>query len=78
MLETLRLSDESSCSNDSELTDGLQAYSEPVQCLLCCESYHVEDDRDAFLKHLVVEHNLVIADVKLIADFKRSVQCAFF
>ncbi|XP_066284421.1 zinc finger protein 277-like [Branchiostoma lanceolatum] len=49
--------------------------SDRLGCLLCNQTF--EDsatDRDMFLAHLLVEHKLVIADVKLIADLKRYAQ----
>uniref|UniRef100_A0A8C5MAY6 Zinc finger protein 277 n=1 Tax=Leptobrachium leishanense TaxID=445787 RepID=A0A8C5MAY6_9ANUR len=39
-------------------------------CLFCELVYHEEQKND-LLKHMVLQHKLVIADVKLIADFKR-------
>ncbi|KAI4790589.1 hypothetical protein KUCAC02_034535, partial [Chaenocephalus aceratus] len=38
---------------------------EPLVCLFCPSS---ERQKDVLLKHLLLEHKLVIADVKLIAD----------
>ncbi|XP_033880952.1 zinc finger protein 277 [Acipenser ruthenus] len=43
-----------------------------VPCILCEESYSLTE-KDALLKHLILEHKLVIADVKLIADFRRYI-----
>ncbi|XP_026880357.2 zinc finger protein 277 isoform X2 [Electrophorus electricus] len=41
-----------------------------VFCVLCSHSLPLSD-KDLLLKHLVLEHKLVIADVKLIADFSK-------
>ncbi|KAM4619198.1 zinc finger protein 277 [Polymixia lowei] len=43
---------------------------EVVVCVLCSESVPLSD-QDRLLKHLLLEHKLVIADVKLIADFPK-------
>ncbi|KAL2093275.1 hypothetical protein ACEWY4_010587 [Coilia grayii] len=42
--------------------------SKKVTCLLCSESAPLSE-KNALLKHLVLEHKVVIADVRLIADF---------
>ena len=47
---------------------------EVVTCVLCADSCTLSE-KDRLLKHLVVEHKLVIADVKLIADFPKYVSC---
>nr|XP_015208035.1 PREDICTED: zinc finger protein 277 [Lepisosteus oculatus] len=44
----------------------------PVPCLLCTESCSPAE-KEALLKHMVLEHKLVISDVKLIADFQRYI-----
>ncbi|KAG5273391.1 hypothetical protein AALO_G00150840 [Alosa alosa] len=41
-----------------------------VTCLICSESSPLSE-KNALLKHLVLEHKVVIADVRLIADFSR-------
>ncbi|XP_078139293.1 zinc finger protein 277 [Centroberyx gerrardi] len=43
---------------------------EPAVCVFCSESVPPQD-RDLLLKHLLLQHKLVIADVKLIADFPK-------
>ena len=42
-------------------------------CLLCDKIYKLQeqDSFDEFLKHLLVTHKLVVADIKLIADIRR-------
>ncbi|KAG5830747.1 hypothetical protein ANANG_G00313880 [Anguilla anguilla] len=45
---------------------------EAVPCVLCSESSPLSE-KESFLRHLVQQHKLVIADVKLIADFTRYV-----
>ncbi|XP_056138322.1 zinc finger protein 277 [Lampris incognitus] len=46
---------------------------EVVVCVLCSDSAPLSD-KDRLLKHLLLEHKLVISDVKLIADFRRYMQ----
>ncbi|XP_030622368.1 zinc finger protein 277 [Chanos chanos] len=41
-----------------------------VPCLLCPDTTSLTD-RDQLLRHLLLQHKLVIADVKLVADFPR-------
>nr|XP_020666116.1 zinc finger protein 277 [Pogona vitticeps] len=41
-----------------------------VPCLLC-EEYSPALEQKQLLKHMIIEHKLVIADVKLVADFRR-------
>lgn len=43
-----------------------------VPCMFC-EEYSPESDQNQLLKHMIIEHKLVIADVKLVADFRRYV-----
>ena len=45
---------------------------EVVTCVLCSHSAPLSE-KDRLLKHLVLVHKLVIADVKLIADFPKYV-----
>ncbi len=42
----------------------------PVTCALCSDSFPASE-KEQLLKHMVLDHKLVIADVKLIADFPR-------
>lgn len=42
----------------------------PVTCALCLDSFPASE-KEQLLKHMVLDHKLVIADVKLIADFPR-------
>nr|XP_033814251.1 zinc finger protein 277 isoform X2 [Geotrypetes seraphini] len=42
-----------------------------VPCLFCDECFLEEQDK--LLKHMIIEHKLVIADVKLIVDFRRYI-----
>ncbi|KAI2648328.1 Zinc finger protein 277 [Labeo rohita] len=44
----------------------------PVTCALCSDSFPASE-KDQLLKHMVLDHKLVIADVKLIADFPRYI-----
>lgn len=52
--------------------DGVAAVesSPSVPCIFCEECY-VLAEQNQLLKHMIIEHKLVIADVKLVADFKR-------
>ncbi|KAM4676772.1 zinc finger protein 277 [Discoglossus pictus] len=43
-----------------------------MPCIFCEQSY-LEQLKDELLKHMIIEHKLVIADVKLIASFRRYV-----
>ncbi|XP_048356836.1 zinc finger protein 277 [Sphaerodactylus townsendi] len=43
-----------------------------VPCIFC-EEYSPPSEQNHLLKHMIIEHKLVIADVKLVADFKRYV-----
>uniref|UniRef100_A0A8C9G6M1 C2H2-type domain-containing protein n=1 Tax=Pavo cristatus TaxID=9049 RepID=A0A8C9G6M1_PAVCR len=52
--------------------DGVAAVesSPSVPCIFCEECY-VLAEQNQLLKHMIIEHKLVVADVKLVADFKR-------
>lgn len=39
-------------------------------CIFCEEHFPVAE-QDKLLKHMIIEHKIVIADVKLVADFRR-------
>ncbi|KAM5172282.1 LOW QUALITY PROTEIN: zinc finger protein 277 [Mantella aurantiaca] len=41
-----------------------------LPCMFC-EQLYKEAEKDGLLKHMIIEHRLVIADVKLVANFKR-------
>lgn len=43
---------------------------ELLVCIFCPESVPAQQ-KDVFLKHLLLEHKLVIADVKLVADLPK-------
>ncbi|XP_047416780.1 zinc finger protein 277 isoform X1 [Sciurus carolinensis] len=43
-----------------------------VPCIFCEEHFPVAE-QDKLLKHMIIEHKLVIADVKLVADFQRYI-----
>lgn len=43
-----------------------------VPCLFC-EEYYPISEQNQILKHMIIKHKLIIADVKLIADFRRYV-----
>jgi hypothetical protein len=42
-----------------------------VECLLCAVSHDVAGDLNEYLKHLLLEHQLVIADVNLVSDLPK-------
>ncbi|KAM3832352.1 zinc finger protein 277 isoform 1-T1 [Vipera latastei] len=44
--------------------------SQSVPCLFC-EEYYPISEQNQILKHMIIKHKLIIADVKLIADFRR-------
>nr|XP_034983911.1 zinc finger protein 277 [Zootoca vivipara] len=41
-----------------------------VPCIFC-EEYSPVSEQNQLLKHMIIEHKLVIADVRLVADFRR-------
>ncbi|XP_017390513.1 zinc finger protein 277 isoform X3 [Cebus imitator] len=43
-----------------------------VTCIFCEEHFPVAE-QDKLLKHMIIEHKIVIADVKLVADFQRYI-----
>lgn len=49
---------------------------ELLVCLFCPESVPLQQ-KDILLKHLLLEHKLVIADVRLIADLRKYEACVF-
>ncbi|XP_075713202.1 zinc finger protein 277 [Rhinoderma darwinii] len=52
--------------------DSPQEENVPLPCMFCEESYK-EEEKDGLLKHMIIDHKLVIADVKLIANFRRYI-----
>ncbi|ELW65404.1 Zinc finger protein 277 [Tupaia chinensis] len=48
-----------------------------VPCIFCEEHFPVTE-RDKLLKHMIIEHKIVIADVKLVADFQRRDKSTFY
>ena len=44
-----------------------------IPCMMCAETFEITTKKEDFLRHLLTAHRLVIADVNLIANFKRSV-----
>nr|XP_007980812.2 zinc finger protein 277 isoform X1 [Chlorocebus sabaeus] len=43
-----------------------------VPCIFCEEHFPVAE-QDKLLKHMIIEHKIVIADIKLVADFQRYI-----
>ncbi|KAI0221927.1 hypothetical protein LSAT2_026809 [Lamellibrachia satsuma] len=44
-----------------------------VGCLMCQQQFDVTETQDVLLRHLLQQHKLVIADVKLVANFKKYI-----
>lgn len=42
-----------------------------MPCIFCEEHFPVAE-QDRLLKHMVIEHQIVIVDVKLVTDFQRK------
>ena len=68
MLESLSFT----AGGHSEVTSG-EVTKEMVGCLLCVQQFDVAETQDELLRHLLLQHKLVIADVKLVAHFKKYV-----
>uniref|UniRef100_A0A8C5EIF8 C2H2-type domain-containing protein n=1 Tax=Gouania willdenowi TaxID=441366 RepID=A0A8C5EIF8_GOUWI len=66
ILEPLCFPDDSAPSAPSHSSAG----SEPLPCVFCPESVP-SLDKDVLLKHMLMQHKLVIADVRLIADLPK-------
>ncbi|XP_034443398.1 zinc finger protein 277 isoform X2 [Hippoglossus hippoglossus] len=59
------------CFPEQQAVDALQRlHPEPLLCLSCSESTPLLH-KDLLLKHLLLQHKVVIADVKLIADLSK-------
>ena len=73
MLEPLSLSKSPvrTAGVQSEKTEDTSGSAITVKCLFCENCYNESSEKDQLLRHLLLSHKLVIADVKLIADFKR-------
>jgi hypothetical protein len=58
--------------NESSKKAAVAEDPEHLLCLLCDDKFETDgvDNKD-YLAHLLIMHKLVIADVKLIGDFKR-------
>ncbi|XP_054427345.1 zinc finger protein 277 [Pteronotus mesoamericanus] len=48
------------------------AGSPSVPCIFC-EEHFPAAEQDQLLKHMIIEHKMVIADIKLVADFQRYI-----
>lgn len=57
---------------ESLSADTNQVENVSLPCMFCEQSYK-EEKKDRLLKHMIIEHKLVIADVKLITDFRRYI-----
>ena len=58
------------CLPESPGGSPASAGSPSVPCIFC-EEHFPAAEQDQLLKHMIIEHKMVIADVKLIADFQR-------
>ncbi|KAM7121138.1 zinc finger protein 277 isoform 2-T2 [Molossus nigricans] len=65
ILDALSLPDSPGGSRSSEEAPA-------VPCVFCEEHFPVAE-QDQLLKHMIIEHKVVIADVKLVADFPRYI-----
>uniref|UniRef100_A0A4W3IXD9 Zinc finger protein 277 n=1 Tax=Callorhinchus milii TaxID=7868 RepID=A0A4W3IXD9_CALMI len=63
ILEPLSLPESPSCRRYTS--------SPPALPCIFCEECHPAADQEKLLKHMILEHKLVIADMKLVADFRR-------
>lgn len=70
VLETLRLLP---VDSGGESFDGESAgeFLSTCDCVLCNETFDLSTGNDDLLRHLLLSHKLVIAEVHLIADLKR-------
>jgi hypothetical protein len=58
--------------NESTMKEIVAEETERLLCLLCNEEFKVDNEENKiYLAHLLIMHKIVIADVKLIGDFKR-------
>ncbi|XP_024418798.2 zinc finger protein 277 isoform X1 [Desmodus rotundus] len=60
------------CLPESPGGSPASAGSPSVPCIFC-EEHFPAAEQDQLLKHMIIEHKMVIADVKLIADFQRYI-----
>ncbi|KAK2842837.1 hypothetical protein Q5P01_013037 [Channa striata] len=70
ILEPLSFPEEPSPSQDSGAFSLQRPSEDMLVCLFCPESVPLRQ-KDVLLKHLLLEHKLVVADVKLIADLPK-------
>ena len=42
-----------------------------LPCLMCDDTFEIISSKEEFLRHLLTIHQLVIADVNLVANFRR-------
>ncbi|CAI9724398.1 finger 277 [Octopus vulgaris] len=62
--DTLSVEDEASQSQTSE---------DLCSCIFCTYTVNISQDKDSLLRHLIISHKLVVADVKLIANLKKYI-----
>ena len=70
VLEPLLLPDDQGVTAD-EKCHITSAASDFVTCILCDEMFDIKESEANLLKHFLVEHRLVIADVRFISNLKR-------
>ncbi|GAB1608687.1 zinc finger protein 277-like [Argonauta hians] len=87
VLETLSLAvpdnstgddgDDDNSGKETSLSDNSTKPSEVLAdvcpCIFCDYFVDIEHDKDSLLRHLIISHKLVIADVKLIANLKKYI-----
>lgn len=73
VLEPLCFPEQPATSTSAPSLQGPSA--ELLVCLFCPESVPLQQ-KDVLLRHLLLEHKLVVADVKLIADLPKYEACA--
>lgn len=44
------------------------------ECLLCNDTFDLHNSNDSLLAHLLLQHKLVIADIKDVVDLKRFIK----
>ncbi|XP_046355898.2 zinc finger protein 277-like [Haliotis rufescens] len=75
VLETLNLSTFSDVDEEDDPADksAQREATLSCSCALCDETFNIEDKKDHLLAHMIMAHKFVVADVNLIAEFKRYI-----
>ncbi|XP_064633183.1 zinc finger protein 277-like isoform X2 [Lineus longissimus] len=72
ILQPLSLPEEAS-SSSSTYPAKMHSQTKLIKCLFCEEEFDYQKNRNDILKHFLEVHKFVIADVKIIAEFKQYV-----